>query len=63
MVNQLSNILDTYSLVDQNGTNIFLNETNISNSYEKSQFFKRYSQYNTTQWIDVEDGKAIIYSS
>ena len=46
---------DTYKLTYNNGTNIYINETGISDQYQKNNFFKRRKDYMTKQWIDVEN--------
>ncbi len=38
-----------------------INQTNIANNYDLDHMFKRHKNYSTLQWIDVEDGKFIIY--
>lgn len=53
-------ILDTYTLVNSNGTNITLNDTGIANSFEKNTFFNRYVDFNTTQWMDMQNGNGIL---
>ena len=46
---------DTYNLTFENGTFIFIDENNISNKYLKNNFFKRRKNYQSKQWIDVEN--------
>lgn len=38
--------------------NIFINETNIANDYDKKYMFKRIKNSRKIQWVDVEDGKS-----
>ena len=46
---------DTYQITFNNGTEINIDETGISNSYLKKHFYKRRKDYKDTQWIDVEN--------
>lgn len=46
---------DTYKLKDSRDNDVFINEKNISNKYLREKFFKRNAQYQTTQWVDVEN--------
>ena len=56
---------DTYVMLDKFGNMVNLNQTNISNEYEKNYFYKRFQNsslnYTTTQWIDVEDEHFIVW--
>ena len=56
LVTNSNNCLDFYSLYDQNNNKIFINETDIANSYDKLYNFKRYKDYDTLQWMDVTNG-------
>ena len=47
---------DTYKLLNSNGNVIKINETGISNEYDRTYMFKRYNESETKQWINVEDG-------
>lgn len=47
---------DTYTMYDAKGSSIDLNQTNISDKYSSKEFYKRYKDYETTQWMDVENG-------
>jgi len=60
--NLLIFILDTYSLRNSIGTQVYINTTRISNYFEKDNFYKRHPRANETQWIDVENGKFLIYN-
>lgn len=46
-----------YKLYTSKGENIYINETNIANDYDKKYMFKRTADYKNLQWIDVENGK------
>ena len=46
---------DTYNITFLNGTFIKISETDISNEYQRKNFFKRRNDYKMKQWIDVEN--------
>lgn len=53
---------DTYSLFNNTtNSNVFINESGIANSYDKDYMFKRHPNYQDIQWVDVENGKKIIF--
>jgi hypothetical protein len=47
---------DTFRLYNNKGQNIKINETGISNEYDRTYMYKRYNESETKQWIDVENG-------
>ena len=46
-----------YSLVTSDNREIFINDTDIANYYDKNFMFKRNKNHSSLQWMDVEDGK------
>ena len=46
---------DTYNITFFNDTFINISESNISNDYQRTKFFKRRKDYQVKQWIDVEN--------
>ena len=49
--------LDTYSIKDNIGNRIFINENNISIYGYNDINYQRNKNSNVTQWINVENGK------
>ena len=47
---------DTFSLYDYKMSSIFIDETGIANDYDKTYMFKRHSDSQNLQWINVENG-------
>jgi hypothetical protein len=51
---------DTYELFDKDlQKTVFINETDITTDYERKYMFKRHPDYDSLQWIDVENGRLI----
>jgi hypothetical protein len=63
LISQVYSILklDSYSITNNKGEKITINENGISNQYERDYMFKRDEDYLKTQWIDVEDEHFIVW--
>ena len=46
-----------YTLITPDNREIFINQTDIANHYDKNYMFKRNKNHSNLQWTDVEDGK------
>ena len=53
--------IDSYKLLDSSENTIYIDETGIAWPSDKENKFKRKSDYNITQWTDVENGNSYIY--
>jgi hypothetical protein len=56
----LNSNIDEYELYDSSNKLVFINETNISNQFERNEFYKRHPDSENLQWIDVQNGIFII---
>ncbi len=52
---------EEYVLHDPKNLKVFINETNIANSFERNDFFKRHADSEEIQWIDVENEHFMIW--
>jgi hypothetical protein len=48
-------------MIDPSGKNIYLNETNISNDYDRKFMFIKGVDSPNTQWIDVTNEHFIVW--
>lgn len=48
-------------MYDNQSTPIFINETDISNDYDREYLFIRNTNYTETQWIDVQNEHFIVW--
>lgn len=54
---------DTYKLIDHSNNTIAINNTGIADSHDKQSMYKRSANYESEQWIDVEDEHFIVWMS
>lgn len=48
---------DTFKFVNRDNVTIDINDTDIAHQFDKDYMFKRNIDYDTKQWLDVENGK------